>query len=384
MTIIDSGMTKIFAYDTLTWPDIAALPRHTPLVIPLGQGYPLEKVAEALDQPSRIGLLPPIPFGWRGSGLVVPESLLGTLLANLLDSLRDDGFSRVYALTPPGLELGLVANRLALPRSDLPTPPSILPTADDHDKVILIPIGHTEQHGYHLPLATDTLIIEAIAAGIVSQAPQQAVRLPTFAYGVSTHRSAFAGTLNTGGRAFEDFWLGVVDMLVARGFDRFYFLSGHGGNCSFLTTVVKYAGERHPHSFCATAWLYLSGTKGSVALEKHRRSAIGGMGHAGELETALLLHLRPDLVQLERVVDETDFIATPSYYMDWVEGGALVANPPWEDDTATGSYGAGSLATPENGRLWLEAAIAEKIDHVAEIHEQYRRRQARRQQQLAI
>jgi creatinine amidohydrolase/Fe(II)-dependent formamide hydrolase-like protein len=64
--------------------------------------------------------------------------------------------------------------------------------------------------------------------------------------------------------------------------------------------------------------------------------------------------------------------------MDWVYGGALVANPPWDDDTATGAYGAGSLATAENGAVWLKAAIAEKVVHVEEIHEQQERREARR------
>jgi creatinine amidohydrolase/Fe(II)-dependent formamide hydrolase-like protein len=102
------------------------------------------------------------------------------------------------------------------------------------------------------------------------------------------------------------------------------------------------------------------------------------MGHAGELETSLMCHLKPELVRPESAVDEIDFIATPSYYMDWAEGGALVANPPWDDDTATGAYGAGSLASAENGKHWLEAAIAEKIAHVAEIHEQHERRTARR------
>jgi hypothetical protein len=82
---------------------------------------------------------------------------------------------------------------------------------------------------------------------------------------------------------------------------------------------------------------------------------------------------------MDKVVDEIDFVATPSYYMDWVEGGALVANPPWDDDTGTGAYGAGSLATAENGAAWLKAAIKEKIAHVAEIHEQQRRREARRE-----
>jgi creatinine amidohydrolase/Fe(II)-dependent formamide hydrolase-like protein len=94
----------------------------------------------------------------------------------------------------------------------------------------------------------------------------------------------------------------------------------------------------------------------------------------------LILHLRPGFVYMDRVVNETDFISTPSYYMDWAEGGALVANPPWDDDTATGAYGAGSLATAEKGKIWLQAAIAEKVSHVMEIQEQHTRREERRSQ----
>ncbi|HLF88767.1 MAG TPA: creatininase family protein, partial [Anaerolineales bacterium] len=226
---------------------------------------------------------------------------------------------------------------------------------------------------------TDTLIIEAIAQGTVQTAPDEVIALPAFPYGVSTHRSSFAGTLNAGGRAFEDFWLAAIDTWVAQGLDKFYFISGHGGNCSFLVTVVKYAGERHRRIFAATTWLHTSDRIGIEAVTKTRKSAVGGMGHAGELETSMILHLRPDLVHMKRCVDEIDFIATPSYIMDWVEGGALVANPPWDDDTATGAYGAGSVATAENGKLWLDAAIAEKVDHVRQIHEQHRRREERRE-----
>jgi creatinine amidohydrolase len=373
-------MSNFFTYDELTWPEVAVLPRNTPLILPLGDGYSLAKLAEGLGQPDHIGLLPPIPYGWRGSGLHVPEPLLGRLVANLLDSLRDDGFTQVFALTPPQIDLGLGVAAITLPHETYHTPAPPLPRSSALQKAALIPIGHTEQHGYHLPLSTDNLIIEAIGQGTAAAIPDLATCLPTFPYGVSTHRASFAGTLNAGGRAFEDFWLAVVDNLVARGFDRFYLMSGHGGNCSFLVNVVKYAGERHRRIFCATAWLHTSGHIAAPLVQTHRHSARGGMGHAGELETAMILHLRPDLTHMERVADETDFISTTSYYMDWIEGGELVANPPWDDDTATGAYGAGSVATAKNGRLWLEAGIAEKVIHVQEIHEQQRRREERRQQ----
>jgi creatinine amidohydrolase len=372
-------MTEFFAYDELTWPEVAELRRDVPLVLPLGQGYDHRLLAEALGDPALIGLLPAFPFGWRGSGLEVPGPVLEAYLANLIAGLHDDGFTRACVLAPqdtihlpaPGIQL---SQRHA---SHLQAAPP-LPGDEQRSKVILMPIGHTEQHGLHLPLSVDTIIIEAIAEGTAALVPERAMTLPVMPYGVSTHRPSFAGTMNAGGRAFEDFWLAVIDVLVARGFDRFYLMSGHGGNTSFLVNIVKYAGERHRRIFCATAYLHTSGPIGAAALEKYRTSAIGGMGHACELETAYLLHLRPDLCYMERVVDEVDFVATRSYYMDWIEGGSLIANPPWDDDTRTGAYGAGSHATAEKGRQWLEAAVEEKAAHVEEIHEQQERREARR------
>ena len=62
-------MGTTFHYEVLTWPEVAALPRDTPLVLPLGSGYDLELLSEQLGQPERFGLLPALPFGWHGSGL---------------------------------------------------------------------------------------------------------------------------------------------------------------------------------------------------------------------------------------------------------------------------------------------------------------------------
>ena len=377
-------MTLYFHYDEMTWDAVAALPRDVPLVLPLGSGYDLDLLASQLSHPPRIGLLPPFPFGWRGSGLEIPEAIFFQYVSNLLDSLRDDGFSRLYCLAPSGIDpqSSIILHQssffLRLPHSThLQTNPFVPPDSE-REKVILFPIGHTEQHGFHLPLSTDNIIIDAIAQGTAKKVPTRSHTMPLMPFGVSTHRASFAGTMNAGGRAFEDFWLAVIAVLVQRGFDRFYLMSGHGGNCSFLVNIIKYAGERHRRIFCATAWLHTSGRIGSEVIPKYRTSKIGGMGHAGELETSYVLHLRPDLCHMERVVDETDFVATPDYYMDWIEGGSLVANPPWDDDTKTGAYGAGSHGTAEKGRLWLEAAIEEKADHVEQIHQQHERREKRR------
>ncbi|MEI6290833.1 MAG: creatininase family protein [Chloroflexota bacterium] len=368
-------MTFFFNFDELTWPEVAALQRDVPLVLPLGTGYEENKISESLGNPPEIGLLPYFPFGWIGSLIEIPEKVLEKYLSNLVESLRDDGFSRVYIIAPKSVLVGSGDRIIHL---TVKSSKSLEFTYSDRQKVIIVPIGHTEQHSLHLPLSVDTISIEAVAQGTANKMPEQAVCLPVMPYGVSMHRSSFAGTMNAGGRAFEDFWFEIIHSLTQRGFDRFYLMSGHGGNSSFLVNIIKYLGDRHRRIFCATAFLYLSGPESIASLEKYRESKIGGMGHACELETSFMLHLRPDLVHMERVIDDIDFITTDSYYMDWMEGGALVANPPWDDDSIYGAYGAGSLGTAQKGKIWLEAAISEKCKHIMEIHEQQNRREERR------
>ena len=72
------------------------------------------------------------------------------------------------------------------------------------------------------PLSVDTIIIDSIAKGTAAHIAYTQLGVTVMPYGVSTHRSSFAATMNAGGRAFEDFWVAVIDVLAARGFDRFY------------------------------------------------------------------------------------------------------------------------------------------------------------------
>lgn len=373
-------MQTIIFYDDLTWPEVVDLPRTIPFVLPLGDGYNLQSIADQMET-NQFCMMPALPYGWETSVAPVSSGMLRRVISGIFTGLIEQEFTELYVIHDGQEDCSTnLIKQITIPRSMASDPQGLVA---DQQRVILIPCGHTEQHGYHLPLSTDTIIIGAIADGTVQAIPDLAETLPTLPYGVSMYRDSFAGTLNMGGRVFEDFLLEVIDGLVERGADRFYLMSGHGGNGSFLHNVVKYAGDHHHHIFAATTWLHTSGHLGAPALEKYRHSAIGGMGHACELETAYLLHLRPELCKMERVVDEPNFISTPNYYMDWIEGGALIMSATWEDDTLTGAYGSGSLATAENGERWLQVAIEEKVAHVQEIHEQARRRLERRAEQVA-
>ena len=373
---------KTIAYADLTWPEVAELPRHIPLLIPLGEeAYDLEAAARALKAET-VATLPAVPYGFRRDGglgdLAVGRGLWRRTLLGIVRELRAQGFTRAVFLDGFGVGRTVETRGLRFLKAKFdgrrPKDAAWRWPGDLSERVVVISTGHTEQHALHLPLETDTRIVAAIADGLRASAPDRVVCLPAWPFGVSTHTRQYPGTLNLGGRTFEDFFLAVVDRLARLGARMILFSNGHGGNHSFLVNIVKWAGERWPQAFIATEWLHTTGP----ALDEFRQSEMGGMGHACELETSLMLHLRPETVHLDRARRETDFVSTPEYFMDWVEGGRLIANPPWTDDTVTGAYGDPTLATADKGRRWLKAAIEEKVESVGEVNVQQHRREERR------
>jgi creatinine amidohydrolase len=384
---------RTVAYADLTYPEIAALPRDATLAIPLGAGpYDLDEIGRRLACEVLV-VLPGIPYGFPAAGpgiladLGVGRGVFRRVLLGVQRELAKQGFKNVVLLDGHNARQLLSTDAFHLMEAGLPDAGEPVGAAADvgrpslalGERIVVVSVGHTEQHGLHLPLATDTIIVQAIADGIQSSAQDRLVCLPAWPYGVSTHARQFPGTLNLGGRVFEDFFLAIVARLIQLKAEMVFFSNAHGGNHSFLVNVVKYAGEQWPRALIATEYLHTTGP----ALEAHRSTSRGGMGHGGELETSYLLHLRPDLVHMDRAVPETDFISSPNFYMDWIEGGRLIANPPWTDDTRTGIYGDPTPATPEKGARWLQAAVAEKVELLEEMRDQQARRKAHRAVQPA-
>jgi creatinine amidohydrolase len=145
--------------------------------------------------------------------------------------------------------------------------------------VLCIPVGSCEQHGPHLPLATDTIIAEAVAAGLVARRPDTVVG-PSLTVTASGEHAAFPGTLSIGTEATASV---IVELVRSADWAAGVVLvNGHGGN----------------HDAVARALAVLD-QEGRPVLGWWPRVP-GGDAHAGRTETSLVLLLRPDLVRLER------------------------------------------------------------------------------------
>ena len=362
-------LKSFIVYEELVFPQVEELSRSLPWLLPLGR-YTPEELAEVGGKTfggERFGVLPSLPYGWEDSLLPLPQGLLLRFLDSLLEVLEQDGWERICLVVPREMAFLAAFEQV----QHFPTPPPPLRM----QPVAVLPIGHTEQHGFHLALNTDTVIVE----GLSQRMHGPVTVLPPWPYGVSMHRRQFPGTLSVDPRIFEDLWVAAAESLIARGFECVFLLNGHGGNHSFLVNAVKYCGDRFPQSFVYTTFLHTSFGKALQRLLAERKSCL--MGHACELETSYMMALRPDCVHMEWAVDEIDFLSSPQFRMDWVEEGAIIANPPWSDDTLTGSYGAPTLASLERGQTWLAAAAQDLSELAEEVWQQQQERKIRRRGQ---
>lgn len=148
--------------------------------------------------------------------------------------------------------------------------------------VAVLPIGSQEQHGDHLPLGTDTLLVEAVARRAL-ESRQDVVLCPTLPYGFSAHHQ-FACALSLHPNTLLDVLTQLLDSLVAAGFRRILVLNGHGGNVEMMSQAVKLAALRHPivAAFC-NYWDLVDATSDAP-------------GHAGRFETDLMHATHPEYV----------------------------------------------------------------------------------------
>ena len=216
-------------------------------------------------------------------------------------------------------------------------------------KVAVLPVGSFEQHGRHLPLATDTIVACAIAEAIASR--YDLILLPPITIACSHEHAAFPGTVSISAPTLHAIIRDVAASLEQQGIDKLVLVNGHGGNY-VLGNVVQEAnvgGRRmalFPHR---DDWTHAR-KAGGLVTDSHEDM------HGGELETSILLHVAPELVRAG--FEEDDFVASDRTHLH-ITGVAGYSQ--------SGLIGRPSLADPEKGRLALDDLVASAAAHLGKL-----------------
>lgn len=160
--------------------------------------------------------------------------------------------------------------------------------------VALMPVAAVEQHGPHLPLGTDALIVDAVCAAARDRSPAEhaVLQLPTQRIGLSPEHASFAGTLTTSAETLLALWTDLGHSVAAAGVRRMVILNGHGGQAAIVDVVAQRL-RREKGMLVVRANTFRFGGLLDALSERERRYG----WHGGQVETSLLLRIRRQLVR---------------------------------------------------------------------------------------
>ncbi len=235
-------------------------------------------------------------------------------------------------------------------------------------KVLLLPIGSTEQHGHHLPLDVDNFLARSVCIETAKLAPREMLVMPTIPYGYNEHALDFPGTIHVHYDHFIEYCLDVCKSVVHAGFDRIAIVDGHGSNEHLCEFIARRATLETDALVASCLWVNMA----TEAFAKVRESRPGGAAHACELETSAYLYLDESRVQMDKAQDhyggasgreDSKFLSVdlalplpPMRMVQWTSSA-----------TPTGVSGAPTLATREKGKVIVEAAAQNFLSFVREL-----------------
>jgi creatinine amidohydrolase len=232
---------------------------------------------------------------------------------------------------------------------------------DGERTLVVLPVGAVEQHGPHLPVLTDALVVEALLArALALRADDGRVwALPVQAYGKSNEHVGFAGTFALSAETLARTVREIAAGLAASGLRRLLVLNGHGGNTDVLDYTARDV-RAELGLLCVSAHPFRFGLGAGVVSD-----AEAGFGiHAGEYETSIVLALAPELVRQDRFAAELPSLRSSLSRVS-LKGAATVG---WvtRDLSASGTIGDPRAATAEKGRAIVEAEAALVVELIEE------------------
>jgi len=210
-------------------------------------------------------------------------------------------------------------------------------------KIVILPIGSTEQHGPHLPLNVDAFITYEVALAVSKK--RQVPVTPLIKYGLSGTHKKFPGTLSLKPQTVLSMILDICKYVRLAGFRKILILNGHVPNEWILKSAMDLLRERYDDLRIKVLSYY------NCSEEVYRELVKDGGDHANFFETSLMLYLKPELVKIDRIRDEQPVPLPFDYRFD--------------QKTKTGVWGRPSLASREEGeRLFnmIVTAICKWVD----------------------
>jgi creatinine amidohydrolase len=227
---------------------------------------------------------------------------------------------------------------------------------DFENLIVLFPTGSFEQHGPHLPLTTDTDIVSGLACAIEARMPNRVLLLPTLWPGLSTHHMHFPGTMDVPQMLYIQLITELGKSMANMGAKKVFILNGHGGNDTPLRAALRELKTAVPDTrfVFASYW-----TLAAKTLHDVRESEMGGMGHACEMETSVMLHLHPNRVHLERAVRDGPTHTDPYRKADMQFGRPVFFVNEFREVTKSGVMGHPDLASAEKGKRFFDGIVSE-------------------------
>ena len=211
---------------------------------------------------------------------------------------------------------------------------------------VVVAFGATEQHGPHLPLATDALLGDHLARIVAERL--DAFVAPTVRVGCSEHHLEFPGTLSISQDTFHGVVADIVRSLSRGGFGRAVLLPTHGGNFGPLAVALEKLGPLPGMQISALTDLSALFAIAQLGATEHEVPLGEGGVHAGEWETSMLMSIHPELVHLER--GEAGYTGDPQAAIGAIFGAGV------HTVAENGVIGDPARASAEHGaRYWEEA-----------------------------
>jgi creatinine amidohydrolase len=211
---------------------------------------------------------------------------------------------------------------------------------------VVVGFGATEEHGPHLPIGTDSFLGDAVVWSVAEKL--DAFVAPTLRIGCSVYEMSFPGTISLRAETLHAITADVVKSLTIHGFKRIILVPTHGGNCK---PISDYMESHQPID--GVDVIAFTDLRKILEMVAHDSSEMGispaaAGSHAGEWETSLMLHLKPELVHMERAIEG---------YMGELPDFEVKPFPPLEDLHSSGIVGDARSARREAGEYYLRGWI---------------------------